>query len=341
MKPSRVLLIINPVSGKTKSKTALFDILDELYREDAPTPKASEGIMALPFANSTAQSLGGEPCHARRVTVIPTMYRGHATELASHAAKESYDTVICCGGDGTLNETMSGLLAIPPEARPTLGYIPCGSTNDFAVSMGLSATIREAARVAVGDHEMRIDTGRFSPSDGEKNSHRFFSYIASFGVFTAASYSTPQAYKNVFGHAAYILQGIKDLGNIQPRHARVELPDGTVAEGDYVFGAVTNTTSVAGLVRLPTEQYSMSDGEFEVFLVHHPRTVAELNKIITALMTSDLKNNPLIDFYHASSVRFTLEEPIAWALDGEEAIGGPVVDITCLPKAIRIKTDML
>jgi diacylglycerol kinase family enzyme len=207
--------------------------------------------------------------------------------------------------------------------------------------MGLSTSFREASRIAVGEHEMRIDTGRFSTSDGSESRHRHFSYIASFGVFTAASYSTPQAYKNVFGHAAYILQGIKDLGKIQTRHARVELSDGTVAEGNYVFGAVTNTTSVAGLVRLPTEQYSMSDGEFEVFLVHHPRTVAELNKIITALMTSELKDNPLIDFYHASSVLFTLDEPIAWSLDGEEAMGGPHVQISCLPKAIRIKTDIL
>jgi YegS/Rv2252/BmrU family lipid kinase len=269
------------------------------------------------------------------------MYRGHATELTSHAAEEGYDTVICCGGDGTLNETISGILTIPADDRPALGYVPCGSTNDFAVSMGLSASFREAARVAMGDHEMRIDTGCFSASNGCENAPRFFSYIASFGVFTAASYSTPQAYKNVFGHAAYILQGIKDLGNIQPRHARVELPDGTVAEGDYIFGAITNTTSVAGLVRLPTEQYSMSDGEFEVFLVHNPRTVAELNKIITALMTSDLKENPLIDFYHASSVRITLDEPIAWSLDGEEALGGPNISVTCLPKSIRIKTDML
>ena len=241
MKPSRVLLIINPVSGKTKSKSALFDILDELYREDSPTPKAPEGIAALPFAATTAHPLGGEPCHDRRVTVVPTMYRGHATKLASRAAEDGYDTVICCGGDGTLNETISGILSIPQDERPSLGYVPCGSTNDFAVSMGLSASFREASRVAVGNHEMRIDTGCFSSLDGE-NDPRYFSYIASFGIFTAASYSTPQSYKNVFGHAAYILQGIKDLGNIQPRHARVELPDGTVAEGDYVFGAVTNTT---------------------------------------------------------------------------------------------------
>ena len=341
MKPSRVLLIINPVSGKTKSKTALFDILDELYREDAHTPPVPEGGVALPFASATAQPLGGELCHTRRVTVMPTMYRGHATELASSAAEEGYDTVICCGGDGTLNETMSGLLSIPLESRPALGYVPCGSTNDFAASMGLSTSFREASRIAVGDHEMRIDTGRFSTVGENAYPPRHFSYIASFGVFTAASYSTPQAYKNVFGHAAYILQGIIDLGNIHPRHARVELADGTVTEGDYVFGAVTNTTSVAGLVRLPTEQYSMSDGEFEVFLVHNPRNVAELNKIITALMTSDLRDNPLIDFYHTSSIRITLDEPIAWSLDGEEATGGPIVDISCLPKSIRIKTDML
>ncbi len=313
MQPKKIHLIVNPVSGRMKSKTGLIDIVDELYR------------------------CGGEPDTERRVTVSVTTHRGHATQLASLAAAEGFDTVVACGGDGTLNEVISGLMQTPEPLRPTLGYIPAGSTNDFAASLGLPTALRPAAAMAVSEKISPLDVGLFCPLGQEALPQRQFSYIASFGIFTAASYSTPQVSKNLLGHMAYLLEGVKDLANIHPHHAAFRLSDGRVVEGDYVFGAVTNTTSAGGLFKLPAGSVSMSDGEFEVFLVHNPRTVAELNRIVTALMSADFDNCPLIEFHHTAAATVTLEAPLSWSLDGEEAQGGTRVEIRCLPGAMRLR----
>ncbi len=344
-----ILLIVNPVSGRMKSKNGLFEMLDELYRgeravddgmdtESTVTDTVGENALPL-FGRVTSTTLGGDPLPDRHVTVCPTMYRGHAVQLAASASATGVDTVICCGGDGTLSETITGLLSIPEERRPMLGYIPAGSTNDFAASLGLPTTLRAAARMAVAEGVTPIDVGRFMPIDG-KHAARNFSYIASFGIFTAASYSTPQSVKNVLGHVAYILQGAKDLANIHPHHAVFDLDDGTRLEGDYIFGAVTNTTSAGGVFKLPAGAVSMSDGRFEVFLVHNPHNLTELNRIATALMSANFAGCPLIEFYHASSVTVTLEHPISWSLDGEEAATGTQVEIQCLPGAVRFKTKV-
>ncbi len=352
MKPAKILLIVNPVSGRMKSKTGLFEILDELYRLDPPaedripTLPLTESYMEIQTEESTVQpiygrvtlnTLGGDPDPDRRVTVVPTMHRGHATQLASSSAREGFDTVICCGGDGTLNETIAGLLTIPSASRPALGYIPAGSTNDFAASLGLPTTLRGAARMAVSKREMPIDIGRFIPIGQEALPTRHFSYIASFGIFTAASYSTPQSVKNVFGHLAYVFEGMKDLTKIQSHHATFLLDDGTRLEDDYIFGAVTNTTSAGGIFKLPAGQVSMSDGKMEVFLVRNPRTLPELNKITTALMSSNFESCPMIEFHHARSVTVLLDQPLRWSLDGEEATGGTKVELACLPGAVHIK----
>jgi YegS/Rv2252/BmrU family lipid kinase len=350
MKSQKILLIVNPVSGRMKSKTGLFEILDELYRTDAPVSettaqrkpaagKAATLPAPFPFGNLSAVTLGGEPDPNRRVTVAPTMRRGHASAMAATANAEGYDTVVCCGGDGTFNETVAGLMTIPAESRPPLGYIPAGSTNDFAASMGLSSSLRGAARTAVSDQETPLDVGLFSPLSRSPQESRIFTYIASFGAFTAASYSTSQTAKNLFGHVAYLVEGIKDLGKLDSHHATFDLPDGTRIEGDYVFGAVTNTTSAGGVVKLPAEKVCLSDGLFELFLVHMPKTPADLQRIAAALLAQDFDGCPLIELHHAESVKVLLEENLSWSLDGEEAVGGKRIEIKCLPGAILIKTN--
>ena len=344
MKSKKILLIVNPVSGRMKTKTGLFEILDELYRADSPdtpvkTAKPLPSSPPFPFGNLTSATLGGDPVPDRIVTVVPTMYRGHGIQVASTSVQEGFDTVVCCGGDGTLNETISGLLTIPADKRPCLGYIPAGSTNDFAASIGLSSSLRGAARTTVGDKEIGIDIGYYRPLGGEAHPPRYFSYIASFGAFTAASYSTSQTAKNIFGHVAYLLEGVKDLANLIPRHAAFDLADGTHLEGDYVFGAVTNTTSAGGVFKLPADRVSMSDGKFELFLVHHPKNPAELNRIAAALLAQDFDSCPLIELHHTTSVKVTLKDNLSWSLDGEEAVGGTSIDISCLPQAITMKVN--
>ena len=377
MKSEKILLIINPVSGRMKSASALCDILDELYRDDrddgydcgtavdaapyTPTTKAPLKAVAKPIGKAPAKApaktaagpaslsnlapaptgpLGGDPNPDRRVTVAPTMHRGHASKMAATAAEEGYDTVVCCGGDGTFNETVAGLMSVPAENRPVLGYIPAGSTNDFAVSMGLSGSVREAARTAVGDTETPIDVGLFSPLGLNHRPARYFTYIASFGAFTAASYSTPQTAKNLFGHLAYLMEGVKDVANIQARHAVFDLPDGSRIEGDFAFGAVTNTTSAGGVLKLPSESVSLSDGLMELFLIRMPKTPLDLQRIATALVAQDFEGCPLIELHHVESVRILLDDTLSWSLDGEEALGGKRIEIKCLGGAVRLKTNI-
>ncbi|MBP3665843.1 MAG: YegS/Rv2252/BmrU family lipid kinase [Clostridia bacterium] len=353
MKSEKILLIINPVSGRMKTKTGLFEILDELYRLDpeetntvtvqqkavAKPAGPSASLPSLPFGNLTASTLGGDADPDRRVTVAPTMHRGHASRMAATAAEEGYDTVICCGGDGTFNETVSGLMSVPCESRPALGYIPAGSTNDFAASIGLSGSLRGASRTAVGEHETAIDIGFFSPYGMGHPPARYFTYIASFGAFTAASYSTSQTAKNLFGHVAYLVSGIKDIANIQPHHAAFDLPDGTHIEGDYIFGAITNTTSAGGVIKLPADLVCMSDGQLELFLIHTPKSAADLQKIASALLAQDFDGCPLIELHHIRSVKILMDENLSWSLDGEEAQGSKRIEIKCLDNAVRLKTN--
>ena len=246
MKSEKILFIVNPVSGRMKSKDGLFEILDELYRDDpeesamaAPASKAvaqpagpaAAPVPTLPFGNLTAATLGGDPNPVRRVTVAPTIHRGHAAMMAATAAEEGYDTVICCGGDGTFNETVSGLMGLPAEERPVLGYIPTGSTNDFAASMGLSGSLRAAARVAVSDVETPIDVGLFHPVGLNHHPARYFTYIASFGAFTAASYSASQTAKNLFGHLAYLVEGSRTSPTYSPATPSLTSPTDGASRG--------------------------------------------------------------------------------------------------------------
>lgn len=353
--PEKILLIINPVSGRMKSASGIFEILDELYRDDAyngvlplidnhtipPTAQATVTKPSKPLLTTAPfDPIGGSPNLNRRVTVVPTMHRGHATRLAAMAANEGYDTVICCGGDGTFNETVAGLMAVEGGRRPVLGYIPAGSTNDFACSMGLDGSMRETARVAVGSHETSIDIGLFSPLGLNHPPARHFTYIASFGAFTATSYSTSQTAKNLFGRLAYLIAGVKDIGNMQAHHAAFDLPDGTRLEGDYIFGAIANTTSAGGVLKLPSDLVSFSDGLLELLLVRMPKTPLELQKIASALVAQDLSACPLIELHHVSGVKILMDEILSWSLDGEEALGGKRIEITCHERAVRLKAPL-
>jgi YegS/Rv2252/BmrU family lipid kinase len=290
----KVLLIVNPVAGKMKAKTTLVDVLTELQK--------------------------GGMC----VTVQLTEHRGHAREMAFSAKENGYEMIICFGGDGTVNETISGIMDSGSDLP--LGYIPAGSTNDFATSMKLSAVPKNAARAIAEGTEQRIDIGCF----GGQN---YFSYVAAFGVFTATSYNVPQDLKNLFGHLAYVLGSVKEIGNIRSYHAKIET-DNAVIEDDYLFCAVANSTSVAGIVKLKEELVDMSDGLFEVGLIKNPKTIGELNKIINSLTTSNFSNGG-VEFYKASKVTVTANEDLDWTLDGEHSNVGKTVVIENIKRAIR------
>ncbi len=291
----KVLLIINPVAGKAKGRTALFPLADGLCRAGY-----------VPTVHIT-----GARGDARHIT----------EQLAAH-----YDLVICCGGDGTLNEVIDGLLACKKQVP--LGYVPTGSTNDFANSLHLKSQPASALHTILSGRDDAMDVGLF-------NRKRHFSYIASFGIFTAASYNVPQSTKNALGHFAYLLEGSKELFSVQSHKIVAQTADKRY-EGEYLFGAVCNSTSVAGLVKLNAGIVNMSDGLFEVILVRRPTNAAELAQILNSINTADF-DSELFDFFKASEVTFSMEQPLPWSLDGEYAEGSETITVKNIPRSILLR----
>ena len=239
-------------------------------------------------------------------TVFFTQAAGQAPAMVAENAKD-YDMVVCLGGDGTLSEVVAGMMRGPCK-RP-IGYIPLGTANDVARTLRLSNKPAQAARDIVAGKCFPFDVGQFGTGD-------FFTYVAAFGAFTEVSYGTPQETKHALGHLAYMLEGFKSLSKLSSSHAIVEYDDGVV-EDDFIFGAVTNSTSIAGLVKLDRDSVNLSDGLFEVLLVKTPQDLAELNNIIIAVTTGNF-NVPNVLFLKSTEVRIMFEQPVAWTRDGED-----------------------
>ena len=243
-----------------------------------------------------------------------TQAREDATRLARELGGK-FDAVVCCGGDGTLNETVTGLMDLP--SPPPLGYIPAGSTNDFAASLHLPDQPLEAARVITASGGRPLDVGSFNG--------RPFIYVASFGAFTRASYSAPQNVKNDLGHLAYILEGVKDLSTLRPYRASVATEE-ECFDGEFLFGAVTNATSVGGLVKLKEDQVCLDDGLFELLLIPNPKSIADLQGLARSLLLQDFTGGGVI-FRHVHTLTVQTPEDLPWALDGEFDPGGAQVEI--------------
>ncbi len=257
------------------------------------------------------------------VTVMLTQKRGDGTAFAEKYAAE-YDKIVAIGGDGTLSEVVNGLMN--GFHNVPVAYIPAGSTNDFALSMNIPKNIITAANIAANGTPRLLDVGVFN--------ERYFSYVASFGAFTRASYATPQDLKNFLGRLAYFLEGIKDLSSIKPIHMRLET-DKAVYDDNYIFGAFSNTTSVAGILSYDPACISLNDNKFEILLIKFPTTLIELNEIIVSLLSSKY-NHPSITFASASSAVCTSDDNIIWNLDGEQAENRSVNRISIAHNALSL-----
>lgn len=280
----KMLFVMNPNAGTRKAVRYLSDIL-------------------------------GQFCQAG-YTVITHMTcgQGDATKAVERYARE-VDLIVCCGGDGTFNETVNGLMNC--GAHTPIGYIPAGSTNDFAASLHIPTQPLEAVENILQGHPVEYDIGQFED--------RYFSYVASFGAFTRTSYATPQSVKNALGHTAYILEGIKDISQIRSIHVKMEL-DGEIVEDDYLFGSISNSTSVGGILTLDPNQVDMRDGKFEVLLVRAPRKLGEITECIQAIK-SKCYDCQMMTFRSASSIRVMADPEMVWTLDGERADGAALIDI--------------
>lgn len=239
------------------------------------------------------------------VTAYPTQSKADATRAAAELGGR-FDRVVCCGGDGTLSETIAGLLTLEP--RPVLGYLPAGTTNDFARNLNLPKTLKEAARTAVAGPVRKCDVGLFNQKP--------FIYVAAFGAFTDVSYDTPQEFKNAFGHLAYLLEGVTRLGSIQSYQLKITHDQGTL-EGEFIYGMVSNTVSVGGFKGLPASEVRLDDGLFEVVLVKRPKSLQELQSIIMTLLQQKTTDGGAVISFHTARLQVTCQEALPWTLDGE------------------------
>ena len=289
----KMLFILNPCAGTKKANKFLADILNAFNRADYQTH------------------------------VYVTAGPKDAVQAVKQFAP-GMDLVVCCGGDGTFNETVTGLLEA--ELSIPLGYIPAGSTNDFANSLKLSLHPLEAAKTIIEGTPKPLDIGLFNG--------RYFSYVASFGAFTKASYTTPQSVKNALGHTAYLLESIKEIASIRKMPVHLEL-DGEVVEDDYIFGAICNSTSVGGILTLDPNRVDMTDGMFEILLVRAPRDLFEITECITAVQKQQY-NCRMMTFRSAKNVKICASADMPWTLDGEMADGAEELHAANLQHAITL-----
>lgn len=259
-------------------------------------------------------------------TVFCTECAGDATRLVKENANE-YDCVTCIGGDGTLSETIAGLAQLSDP--PLLGYIPQGTANDVATTLSLSKIPMVAAKTVCEGKPVNLDVGRFNEND-------YFTYIAAFGAFTDVSYETPKESKNALGHLAYVLNAVPKLGKIRYHKVTIKYDGGEITD-NFIFGSVSNSTSVAGFVKLTNNGVELDDGIFEVVLVKRPANVIEMNEIVQAVLTRNYTGDKVI-MLRSKRVEFTFRRAVKWTRDGES--GGSHSHVVCenINSPIRIMT---
>ena len=275
-KKRRILFIVNPKSGKGLIKNHLLEIIDVFVKDRMD------------------------------VEVYVTQRKMDACRVTRRRA-QNYDIIVCSGGDGTLDEVVTGMMELPRQQRVPVGYIPAGSTNDFAGSLGLPANMKNAAICITLKQPFRCDVGGFNEN--------YFVYIAAFGAFTDVSYQTKQEVKNVLGHLAYVLEGAKRLFNLKSYRVKIHIGEELI-EDDFIFGMVTNSQSVGGFKNITGKNVLLDDGVFEVTLIRRPKNALELQEILGAILHQEM-DNKLIYARKARQVYFESEEEIPWTLDGE------------------------
>lgn len=292
---NKMMFVFNPKSGKARIKSDLFYITDSFVRE------------------------------GWSVRVHPTQSPRDAYEQIKREGKR-YDLIVASGGDGTLRESIEGLMTITEEKRPRFGYIPSGTVNDFASALNIPKSPRKAVRAIIDGKPLKFDVA-------ESNGN-YFTYVAAFGAFTEASYETPQNIKNALGRVAYFLTGIKSLANMKSYKMKVRW-DGNETEGEYFLGLVTNVDHVGGIKTRYNENSQINDGLFEVILIKTPKSIADISVIVAELMSSKLGDEHFVQF-SAGHMVFESEDRIKWTYDGEFAGEKDRLEINVIPRAIEI-----
>ncbi len=292
----KILFVFNPVAGRSQIRNHLLEILEILSRAEY------------------------------KVVCYPTRAKGDARRVVRERM-DDYLYVVCAGGDGTLDEVVSGMMENPDKPFIPIGYIPAGTTNDFASSLHIPSDMTKAAKIVANGRIFRCDLGLFNDND-------YFTYVAAFGIFTGTSYSTPQELKNQLGHLAYILQGMSELGNMRAYHMQVVAGDREI-EGEFAYGMITNSHSIGGFSNITGNKVDLQDGLFEVTLVRMPKNPLEMSEILMAIGNPGMHSEMVYSF-KASEISLFCEEQIAWTRDGEYAGAHKVVRLRNCPGQLRI-----
>ena len=296
----QMLFVYNPSAGKAQIRSNLLVIIDTFVKA------------------------------GYEVTAYPTQAPGDAVKAVKER-RAGYNIVVCSGGDGTLDEVVTGMMK--SEERLPVGYVPAGSTNDFANSLKIPKNMLQAADVVVNGRTFACDVGKFNSG--------IFIYVAAFGILTDVSYGTSQDTKNVLGHAAYLIEGVKRLPSVRAYPLKITC-NGEVIEGEFLYGMVTNSHSVGGFRGITGQNVALDDGLFEVTLIRKPTNPLDINNIIRALVDKRVKSEHIYTFT-TQKLKVESEEPVAWTLDGE--FGGEhqsvVVESWHQALAIRVPQDMV
>lgn len=291
----KMLFIYNPRAGKSQIRSNLLDMIDIFVKA------------------------------GYEVTAYPTQAQGDGIRAVTERQIGYYDMIACSGGDGTLDEVVTGMMRC--EKRLPIGYVPAGTTNDFAGSLRIPRSMEKAARVIVDGRSFRCDVGGFNEN--------IFVYIAAFGLFTDVSYETRQDMKNVLGHMAYVLEGMRKLSKVKSYALKVTSGD-KVIKGDFIFGMITNSLSVGGFKKITGDNVKLDDGVFEVTLIKRPGNPVELNTIMAAMVNRNIDTD-LMECFTASELQIESTEEIAWTLDGEFGGRHSRVEIRNYKQALEIR----
>lgn len=291
----KLLFVVNPISGKGAVKNKLLEILDVFIKD--------EWIVSIHL----------------------TQEKEDACNIIRKSAHK-FDMLVISGGDGTLNEAIRGIMEIPSEKRPKLGYIPMGTTNDFAANLKIPKNPITAAKNIVKGTEYKYDIGSFN----NKN----FTYVSAFGAFTDVAYKTPQQNKNLLGQTAYFLEGIKKIHTLKSYRMKV-IHDGIELEDEFIFGMVSNTNYLGGFKAEKAFKAQLNDGLFEVILIRRPKSLLEVQDLIAHLVIQEYNTEAFVVF-STDRIRFETEDAVPWTLDGEFGGDEKEIDINVEKQAITM-----
>ena len=293
VKKKKIYLLYNPKSGKETVKDSLSDIIERF------------------------SAAGYE------ITIRPTSYSGEATKITANIA-DKYDILVCCGGDGTLNEVVAGNLV--REMPLNIGYVPCGSTNDFGRTIYGDIGILETVDRIIKQIPNHVDCGRLKD--------RSFVYAAAFGLFTDISYETSHSEKAALGHAAYMVEAVKNIANIKTQRVKALIDGNEVIERDILIGMVTNAESVGGFQNIPGRNVSLQDGKMELTMISCPEKLSDYGKVLQALL--DGSKNEFVIRRKIKEVEFFFEEETAFTVDGEYGGTYGNAKVSCIPSAVTM-----